>query len=288
MPERQRPSDPSDSLESTKRFLKGLGAIEEHMDRVLEPMHGEVQAIFERLDGNCDSIEAARRVLRLMQHLLNRLRLRLECQCQGCARPSSLLCTRTKTTQPWRFYFSHAEGKKVLHGSWDTLPPLKLVDLAGQALSNSQQSPSGQLVAPLENSEHALEALVGIEEQMDRLLEPVRVEIQQALDRLAGKRFSTLDANRRVLRRMQHLLGRLWLEFACHVPGCERPGRLRCNPQRTGAQPWAFKIEHYSPRGKACWHPIGSKDKPGRFPSLQLVRPADEDYRRPRLSNRED
>ena len=288
MPERHRPFDPSGSLESTERFLRGLGAIDEHMSRIVKPMHGEVQAIFERLAGDFGSFEASVQVTRRVQRLLDRLQLGLECQHPGCGRPARLRCRSHPLKPPWRFAFGHLIGRKEsIHGSWPRMPPLKLVPDPGQGQRDLQDC-SSEASGLLDNPVHALETLIEIEEQMDRLLEPVRVEIQQTLDRLAGKRFGTLDANRRVLRRMQHLLGRLRLEFACDVPGCERPGRLRCNPQRTGPQPWVFTIEHYSPGGKACWHLIGSKDRPGRFPSLQLVRLADEDDRRPNLSTGEE
>ena len=69
---------------------------------------------------------------------------------------------------------------------------------------------------------------------MDRLLEPVKGELQQMLDRLAGRRFSTFEANRRLLRRMQHLLNRLRLGFTCPRPGCEKSGPVAVQSHKKG------------------------------------------------------
>src|SRR4051794_34049088 len=107
MPKRQRPSDASGPPETSKQFLAVLTGIEEHMDRILEPVHDDVQAIFERLVGDFGSYEASRQVVSRLQHLLSRLRLGLECQYQGCGKPGRLRCKPGPTVQPWRFVFAH-------------------------------------------------------------------------------------------------------------------------------------------------------------------------------------
>lgn len=142
MPKRQRPSGPSGPLETSKQALGVLTVIEEHMDQLLEPVKGSLQETFDGLGGSFDSFDASRRVVRRVQHLLNRLRLGLECQGSGCGKPGRLRCNQTMATLPWVFQFEHSSigGKQRRHGYWGKFPPLKLVNLADEDLRRPRLS----------------------------------------------------------------------------------------------------------------------------------------------------
>ncbi len=116
--------------ETPEQVLVVLAGIEKHMESILEPIGGKLQGILQPLVGRAfSSYDANHRVIRQVLRLLKRLRLGLECQRPGCAKPAVLRCLPSMGTQPWTFEFEHyVEGRQFRHtGGWTRFPPLKLV-----------------------------------------------------------------------------------------------------------------------------------------------------------------
>lgn len=94
---------------------------------------------------------------------------------------------------------------------------------------------------PNELSEEILRTIQRLDEEVDRLLEGVRLEFIQAVQNIYGKNFGSLEDNRQVANALQETADKLQMVFLCHK--CEKPGKLRCN-QTKDAPNGSFTISH--------------------------------------------
>ncbi len=111
-----------DSLES------GIGELNTALEEAQKPIIERLQALLAAAEGKTfKTFEEKQRVAAMIQEIISRLGMALECPNPECRQPAKLRCKKSGRSKSGKFVFEHYQnGHQIFHGGLSVLPSIRL------------------------------------------------------------------------------------------------------------------------------------------------------------------